>query len=69
MCAAVAPDGSVFSAGDDGRVIQSTAPRQHRVWAQLPGRIHKIALTRDGRHLFPANSNGAVYVLRLQERK
>lgn len=68
-CAVAHPDGSVYSAGYDGRIIHWTSRRVRRVLCQLPGPIHQLALTADSRYLFTANSNGTVYVLRLATAK
>ncbi len=39
-------------------------PGRLREW-RLPGTVHRLAITTDGRYLFTANHNGDVYVLRL----
>jgi WD40 repeat protein len=66
-CAVVHPDGSVYSAGHDGRIIHWISQRQKPEVCRLPGAVYHLALTEDGRYLFTANSNGTVYVLRLDE--
>jgi WD40 repeat protein len=60
-----AADGeTVFSAGYDGRIIHWLPALKKRTW-QLPGAVHSLALSCDGRHLLTGNSNGTAYVLRL----
>ena len=55
----------IVSAGHDGQIIEWKSPRQRRVLCRLPGPVLNLTLASDGRHLFMANSNGTVYVLRL----
>ncbi len=60
-------DKTIVSAGLDGQIIEWTSPRKKRVLCKLPGPVLNLTLAADGRHLFTANSNGTVYVLRLSE--
>jgi WD40 repeat protein/serine/threonine protein kinase len=65
LSAAFAPDGqSFFSASADGRVIHWTSAVQPKEW-HLPGPVHSLAVSPDGRYLATANGNGTVYILRL----
>ncbi len=57
---------TVLTAGLDGGIVTWDPPFARRLagW-QLPGPIHAAVLAPDGRHLFTANGNGTVYMLRL----
>jgi WD40 repeat protein len=51
------------------RVINPDRPKQQTFTCTLPGRIGALAFSDDGRHLALGNSNGTVYVLRLEKKK
>jgi WD40 repeat protein len=59
---------SLLAVGHYGHLVQidaTTGKKQNEWW--LPGGIHGIATSSDGRHLVTANANGTVYILRLAE--
>jgi WD40 repeat protein len=69
LSVAFGPDGKTLaSAGADRRIIlwDVAAGDKLREW-QLPGPVHGVTFTADGRHLATANGNGngTVYILRL----
>jgi WD40 repeat protein len=56
---------TIFFACLDGRVVRwEPAARRKKEW-RLPGVVLNLALAPDGRHLFLANGNGTVSILRL----
>jgi WD40 repeat protein len=68
------PDGkSFFSVSHpSGTITQwsATADKAEKLreWP-MPGVVHRLAITTDGRYLFTSNHNGTVYILRLAREK
>jgi RNA polymerase sigma factor (sigma-70 family) len=65
---AFSPDGQILaSSGFRGQVIlwETATGKKYREW-QLPGAVHDVKFSYDGRHLITANGNGTAYVLRLR---
>ena len=50
----------------DGRIVcwSLTDGSVRKEW-RMPGPIERMALTADGRYLFTSNTNGTVYVMRV----
>ncbi len=64
------PNGQLVSSDMAGRVICWQVKDEHPASVvNLQSGINDCALTADGRYALTAQSNGAVYVLRLQEKK
>jgi WD40 repeat protein len=63
----VAPDGKTLagtSAGDQVCLWDTATGKRSIEW-QLPGVVHRLAFSPEGRHLATANANGTVYIFRL----
>jgi serine/threonine-protein kinase len=69
--ATFAPGGRrLATVGEDGRLIlwQTASGAKVREW-DLGRQLYSVAYASDGRHLVTANSNGLLYVVRLNERR
>ena len=59
----------IVTARTGGKVIVWDVINEKELWRwQLPGPVLKVMFTPDGRHLATLNSNGTIYILRLEDR-